>query len=139
MVLLPCNLAAYWFKVDCYSRLIFSVVKFGAGPLYALRANKLVLVSFIAETTQWLPVTLGQTQPLIQLSSLLLGVISLVCNSQPKSDSNFCLIRLLTSTTALNNVKYASLAFFTIFNFSILDLSLSAFFTHSFFSFHIYT
>ena len=31
LVLLPCNLAAYWFKVDCYSRLIFSVVKFGAG------------------------------------------------------------------------------------------------------------
>ena len=80
LVLLPCNLAAYWFKVDCYSRLIFSVVKFGAGPLYALRANKLVLVSFIAETTQWLPVTLGQAQPLIHLSFLLFGVVSLVCN-----------------------------------------------------------
>ena len=80
LVLLPCNLAAYWFKVDCYSRLIFSVVKFGAGPLYVLHANKLVLVSFIAETTQWLPVTLGQAQPLIHLSFLLFWVVSLVCN-----------------------------------------------------------
>ena len=58
----------------------FPLLNLALEPLYFLRANKLVLVSVIAEMTQWLAVTLGQTQPLIQLSFLLLGVVSLVCN-----------------------------------------------------------
>ena len=42
----------YLTVIDCYSRSIFLLLNFTLDPLYVLRANKLVLVSFIAETTQ---------------------------------------------------------------------------------------
>ena len=63
-----CSLAAAWFKIGCNARPIFFVVNFGAGTSKFFRANKLVFVSVILEMAWWLMVTLGQTQPLTQLS-----------------------------------------------------------------------